>query len=51
MGWAAEELWFDTWQGQSIYLVSEASRLALPTVQWVSGRACFDSRRGHGYYV
>ena len=51
MGWGTEELWFDSQQGQNIYLVSEASRLTLPTVQWVSGRDCFESRPGHGYCV
>jgi len=51
MGWATEELRFDIWQGQNIYLFSEASRLTLLTVQWVSGGACFESQPGHDYYV
>ena len=53
MGWEAEGLWFDPLQGQIIYLVSEASKLALnfnrPPVQWVSGSACFECRPEHGY--
>ena len=38
MGWTTEELWFDSWQGQEIFLLSKFCQRALgptqPPIQW-----------------